>query len=118
VIWFGIFVALIIALGELRLLPPLLAGIPTYESLDVERGALVQVGVCVGSRAPRDVPVWLVSEAGRKKVWLPCTPEILQLRNRIGASIEVRSRFPDGHPNSPARGHLKFPHPDRASMRR
>jgi glutathione S-transferase len=27
-------------------------------------------------------------------------------------------RDPDGHPNSPARGHLKFPHPDRASMRR
>ena len=25
---------------------------------------------------------------------------------------------PDGHPNSPACGHLKFPHPDRASMRR
>lgn len=26
--------------------------------------------------------------------------------------------FPDGHPNSPTHGHLKFPHPDRASMRR
>jgi hypothetical protein len=26
--------------------------------------------------------------------------------------------LPDGHPNSPVCGHLKFPHPDRASMRR
>ena len=26
--------------------------------------------------------------------------------------------FPGGHPNSPTHGHLKFPHPDRASMRR
>lgn len=25
---------------------------------------------------------------------------------------------PDGHPNSPTHGHLKFPHPERASMRR
>ena len=25
---------------------------------------------------------------------------------------------PGGHPNSPTHGHLKFPHPDRASMRR
>ena len=27
-------------------------------------------------------------------------------------------RDPGGHPNSPTHGHLKFPHPDRASMRR
>jgi len=26
--------------------------------------------------------------------------------------------YPGGHPNSPTHGHLKFPHPDRASMRR
>ena len=31
----------------------------------------------------------------------------------------IAERFnPDGHPNSPTHGHLKFPHPDRASMRR
>ena len=30
----------------------------------------------------------------------------------------VPDLLPDGHPNSPTRGHLKFPHPDRASMRR
>ena len=28
-----------------------------------------------------------------------------------------RSLDPGGHPNSPTHGHLKFPHPDRASMR-
>ena len=94
-IWFGIFVALVIALGELRFLPSLLAGIPTYASLDVERGTLAQVGVCAGNRGPHDVPVWLASEAGRRKVWLPCTPDILQLSNRIGTSIEVRSRLVD-----------------------
>ena len=27
-------------------------------------------------------------------------------------------RAPGGHPTSPTHGHLKFPHPDRASMRR
>lgn len=30
----------------------------------------------------------------------------------------LRELDPDGHPNSPTHGHLKFPHPDRASMRR
>jgi hypothetical protein len=29
-----------------------------------------------------------------------------------------RGAIPSGHPDSPTHGHLKFPHPDRASMRR
>lgn len=32
--------------------------------------------------------------------------------------IKPTRQFPGGHPNSPTHGHLKFPHPDRASMRR
>ncbi len=89
---FGMLIALIIALGELEFVPPLLAGIPSYESLDLERGALAQVGACAGFKSARGVPVWLDSESGRKKLWLPCTPEVLQLRNRVGSMIEVRSR--------------------------
>jgi hypothetical protein len=34
-----------------------------------------------------------------------------------GFEVALKGRDPDGHPNSPARGHFKFPHPDRASMR-
>ena len=33
-------------------------------------------------------------------------------------SDQIARQSPDGHPNSPTHGHLKFPHPDRASMRR
>ena len=33
-------------------------------------------------------------------------------------SVLARDPHPGGHPNSPTHGHLKFPHPDRASMRR
>ena len=33
--------------------------------------------------------------------------------------VEIQALVdPGGHPNSPTHGHLKFPHPDRASMRR
>ncbi len=81
--------------GRATVLAIALGGNPTYASLDVERGTLAQVGVCAGNRGPHDVPVWLASEAGRRKVWLPCTPDILQLSNRIGTSIEVRSRLVD-----------------------
>ena len=34
------------------------------------------------------------------------------------AVSQVVGFIPGGHPNSPTHGHLKFPHPDRASMRR
>jgi hypothetical protein len=34
------------------------------------------------------------------------------------ASGNMVRNAPGGHPNSPTHGHLKFPHPDRASMRR
>lgn len=95
VIWFGIFTAVVIALGEVAFLPKLLAGIPSYESLHVERGALAQVGACTGYRASRDFPIWLDSEAGRRKLWLPCTPELLKLTHQIGSSVEVRSRLID-----------------------
>ena len=39
--------------------------------------------------------------------------ELDTYRNRSEAN---RDRLPDGHPNSPTYGHLKFPHPERGVM--
>jgi hypothetical protein len=44
--------------------------------------------------------------------------EVSQHSLRIQKVLEdANLKLPGGHPNSPTRGHLKFPHPDRASMR-
>ena len=43
-----------------------------------------------------------------------------RLREKLEGYLSEHPDFslPGGHPNSPTHGHLKFLHPDRASMRR
>ena len=46
-------------------------------------------------------------------------PKVAAAAAQIAGKFKVhRIEIPGGHPNSPTHGHLKFPHPDRASMRR
>ena len=89
-IWFGTLVAAVIALGELYILPEAVAGIPAYGSLDMTRGTLTQAAGCAGKR--QSLSVVLSSEGLPLQVWLPCAPELVQLHERLGAQLEVRSR--------------------------
>lgn len=89
---FVLFISAIAILTESSVLAPAIAGVPAYESLDVVAGKVVQVGVCVGRRGPSSVPVWLMANGTRVETHLPCTFAIQELRNRIGTSLEVRSR--------------------------
>ena len=60
--------------------------------------------------------------------WARINEEVTRLQARIAKATQAgrwnkvqalqHLLTPGGHPNSPTHGHLKFPHPDRASMRR
>lgn len=88
-LWFGVFVAALIALGEISTLPRALEGIPAYDALDVTQGTLTRVGVC---NRQQDIPIWVTTSAtAPQQVWLPCAPGVAQIKQRVGARIELRS---------------------------
>jgi len=61
----------------------------------------------------------VMGQAERKDLRITAGEESLSLyRWNTGEAEHYFCKYPGGHPNSPTRGHLKFPHPDRASMRR
>ena len=88
------FTTLFTVFVESRALAPALAGTPTYESLDVVTGSLLQAEMCnLHARGPHSMPIWVMAGGKRQKMWLPCTERVEELRSQIGVQIEVRSRM-------------------------
>ena len=78
-------------------LSTILAGIPEYESLDVVIGSLVDVRDCTKGRGATYLPVTVNSNGNTASLLLPCTSELKSLKNKLGSTIEIRTRLFSGH---------------------